>query len=91
MSGTISEATHYRYKRHQETVEKLDADLEPYGLHFLLTLPDHKSMLTNEPKTHGLDFGIRKTRATLYFLKNGTLTGDCVRDYIKRTGLELIR
>jgi len=91
MPGTISQATHQRYERHQKTVERLDADLKPYGLHFLLTLPDHKSMLTNEPMTHGLDYGIRNTKATLHFLKNGTLTGDCVRDYIKRTGRELIK
>lgn len=90
MSGTMSEATHYRYKRHQETVERLDRELEPYGLHFLLILPDHKSMLTNKKKTHGLDYGIRRARATLYFLKNGTLTGECVNDYIERTGRPIL-
>lgn len=91
MSGTLSQATSERYERHQRTVERLDQDFEPYDLHFILTLPDQRSMLTNESMTHGLDYGIRDAKATLHFLKNGTLTGDCVTDYINRTGRRLIR
>lgn len=91
MSGTMSQATSQRYERHQRNVERLDRELEPYHLHLLLTLPDHKSMLINEPMTHALDFGIRDTKSTLHFLKNGTLNGECVTDYIISKGRKLIK
>ena len=91
MPGTLSEETARRYERHQQTVEALDAKLIPHGLRLLLTLPDNCSMLTNKEMSKGIDVGIREARSTLHFIENGTLSGECVTDYIKRTGLELVR
>ena len=90
MPGTLSAETARRYERHQQSVEELDRKLSPHGLRFLLSLPDHSSILTNKEKSKGIDRGIRHARAILHFIENGTITGDSVTDYINRTGRKLI-
>lgn len=91
MPGTMSLSTYQKQNRHQATVEHLDQQLHPYGLHFLLSLPDHKSILTNTSKDLGINFGIRDARKTLTALQNGTLTTKHVLRYILKIGFKILK
>lgn len=90
MGRSTSQETTRRYERHQQSVEELDVKLIPHGLRLLLSLPNHRSILTNKERSKGLEMGIRRARSTLHFIENGTLTGECVADYINRTGRTIL-
>lgn len=91
MPGTLSQATSERYERHQRTVEQLDQDFQPYDLHFLLSLPDHKSVLTNFSKTKGVMLGIRAAKEVLKALKSERLQPPQVRLWLASAGETILK
>ena len=91
MSGTLSQATSEKYDRHQRTIERLDNSFIPFGLRFLLTLPEHKSILTNLRMTKGKRIGLRIAKNVLKALIDGTLYPESVRLLIQAEGETLIK
>ena len=89
MSGTISEQTRKQYDRHQRTVEELDAGFTPFQLRFLLSLPNHSSVLTTKKMDWGIYIGIRKVRLILKALQSKKRTVAQVYNYLHQYGLQL--
>ena len=91
MPGTMSQATSQRYERHQKTVERLDEELQTFNLRLLLSLPEHKSVLTTVTRTRGIDFGIKSARKTLQALKEGSIIPQDVLNFITRKGFNILK
>lgn len=91
MGRTTSQETTRRYERHQQSVEALDSKFIAHKLRFLLSLPNHQSILTNESMTQGVNLGIRKARFLLKFINNYPAYLKAVNDYIKASGQKLIK